>query len=276
MMRITSAICLALLLALPAGAAHAKKKIDVKDELTVSGRFELPKAKASLQDALGVETRIDISEEDRKLTASILKVKSDALDDLIVKAFAKSLANYGYIAPHFENSDGEQPEGGVEGETEIYPFETAIPLTVKINSIAFEKEDDGHVGTVSLSIDGPQACLKADTNASFLALKIKEKQAGRKIFALVTAATFIAVNETGYETGDYLYNNSNWSGGHFLYGNLTESERLNRINTYGADTAIGESYPPKSGEKAAKRHALKNALRLSFARYITLIDQACS
>jgi len=271
-------LLLTLGLVAAAGNAHAKKE-SVKDELTVSGRFSLPKAKPSLHEALEVKSDMSTEQDIRELSAKTLKLKPEELDEMVLKAFRKSLANYRYVTHYYEDPNAEEGAVTENEATAVTQSEDAAgltPITLKIDSVEFEENEDGIVSTVSLDIDSPKACLKAETKARFLALKIEDTEKDKKIFSFVaiTALNVVAVSQGSYANA---YNNDVISlNGVFLNGQLSESEKLNKINTYGEKTAFGESYPPKRGKKMAKRHALKNALRLNFARYIALIDQSCS
>lgn len=272
------ALLLALVMAAPASGAFAKK-LSLKDELTVSGRFNLPVAQASLHQASEVKTALQTDEATRELTAKTLKLKPELLDDMLLKAFSKSLANYGYVMRRYNAPDSIKPNANgnalQESESDVTGETPKTPITLKINSVTFDENDDGLVSTVSMSMDSPKACLKAETNAKYLALKLKETEGGRKVFAFVAVVAMAAITESVSDsTGSRVYNTT--ASSLFLNGQLNEAEHLNKIKTYGTETAFGESYPPKRGKNTAKRHALKNAIRLNFARYITLIDQACS
>jgi hypothetical protein len=167
------------------------------------------------------------------------------------------------VDPNKEEDDTLEKQGDVlvdEGNRKI-------PITLKIDSVVFSKNDDGQLSNVNISIVSSKTCLTAETEAKFLALKIKDRELGRKIFAVVAMGTLLAAGDnSAYDSASSML---------FLNGELRESERMNKIQTYGKETSFGESYPPKRGKNTAKRHALKNAIRLNFARYIALIGQAC-
>jgi len=260
-----SALVATLMLAMSCGNAFAAPP-NVTDELTVSGRFELPKAKPNMHQALSVASNIEADEETRKSIANIMKMNPEELDETLLKAFEKSLANYGYVKPNLTSQNDE------ESQTLDVQVNTKPAVTIKINSVEFEETDDGVLSVVSLSMDGPKACLQADTEANFVALKRDGGQKGRKVFAFLGAIAIGAVsgdisNSAGFGAIDSSF---------FLGQQLDEAVLLSKVHTYGKQTAIGESYPPKSGKRTAKRHAMKNAMRLNFARYINLIDQACA
>ena len=261
-------LALVLVLAIPASPAFAKP-LKLKDELTVSGRFELPKAKPSLQNTLQVNPKIQMDEETRKTLANIMKLSPEELDLMLLESFEKSLINYGYVAPRPVSEDTLESEEITNGQA--LEGENKSAIIVKIDSIEFEEKDDDTLSIVKLSVDGPQSCLTATTESNFLALKRKDSQRGRKVFAWVGGIAVGALTQDLSNVESYSITN----GSLFLQGQLNEASRLNKVNIYGKETAIGESYPPKKGKRTAKRHAVKNAIRLNYARYISLIGQTC-
>lgn len=223
------------------------KALKMSDELTVSGRYELPKAKPALRSKISIMEAFHKDNETRKLIAKNLKKKPIVFNQILLKAFNKSLANYGYLDVS-NNSDASDIE---------FEFSEAL----------FEEKEDGTLASVKLNITSEKMCLNAQTEAKFLALKVEDTQQGRKVFAFIGAVASTAVAPYSYGATSYQL---------FLGNQLDHAATLNIVKTYGQETAIGEGYPHKRGSNSAKRFALKNAIRLSIARYITLIDQQCT
>lgn len=216
----------------------------LKDELTVSGRYELPQAKLSLKDNIQIGSSLRLDDENYKKLAKILKLKPVELKEAFDQALGKSLRNYGYLPS--------------EDKTE------ALVVEFHIDGFSIEETETGILANVEMVMESPKTCLQAKPTSKYLALKIEDTQMTRKAFSFIGA---VAVG---------VANPYNVTGNIFLENQIKTSELLNAIGTYGGETAIGEGYPPKSGKKMAKRFALKNAIRSAFARYILIIDAACA
>ena len=75
----------------------SKQALKMSDEMTVSGRYELPKAKAALQSTINVVDDLGYGHEAQKIIAKTLKKKPIVLNQILLKALNKSLANYEYL-----------------------------------------------------------------------------------------------------------------------------------------------------------------------------------
>jgi len=225
-------------------SAAADDVTELRDKLTVSGRYELPKAKTSLNGKLSVQSKMDLKSDLVKLAAKSSKVNEKEFEEALNLAFEKSLKNYGYL--------------NVAGET---PTHT---ISYDLKSIEFEETEDGTVANVEMDISAPEECLTATPQSKYVAIKIKDKQGDRKAFAFLGAIAITALNP--YDAGN---------AGLFLGEQLTEASRLNKVSTYGEDIGIGEGYPTKRSKKGMQRYAFQNATRLNIARYMAIIDQGC-
>ena len=246
----------------------SKSQKALHDALTVSGRYELPKAGADLQSKIIVSQRSEARNELQDFVAKTVKTRSDVFTDVMQMAFSKSLANYGYVS----RSDAINP----------------IPIEYEITQADFEEREDGLLASVVMDISSDHSCLNAQSSSKYLALSIKDKQKGRKAFAVVIGMA-AALGNGLYFMDQQLATarNLNKRGvrdvvgvpsgvGHSFQKNQFDTiDTLSRIKTYGEDLAVGEGYAPKRGERTAKTYALKNAIRLSMAKYITLIDEQC-
>lgn len=268
-----SSLCIMPLLAYGASS--------IADELTVSGRFDLPKAKPSLRDHITMESAMETNPDTMALTAKVLKASPELLDSILLQAFTKSMRNYGYVkraTPVTLDEDGAGSETEASKLTSIQPVDDAsMHISFNINDVQFEETEKGTLVKVVMAMDGPKACFKTETSANYLAITLKDQNKKRKAFAwlgMVALATAQGLATSGSSvlvtTGQIATNDT-----YFLTGQLNESERLNKISTYGERVAIGEGYPSKRGKKSAQRYALKNAIRLNFARYIALLDTNC-
>ena len=180
----------------------------------------------------------DDSNELHNFAAKTVKARPDSFNQVLQMAFGKSLANYGYL----DRSDTSNP----------------LAVEFEISQASFEELEDGLLASVMLDVSSEHPCLNAQANSKFLALSIKDQQKGRRAFAVILG--------TVASIGSGLY---------FMDQQLDTAQTLNKLETYGKDLAVGEGYAPKRGDKTAKRYALKNAIRLSIARYVTLIDEQC-
>ena len=224
----------------------SKQALKMSDEMTVSGRYELPKAKAALQSTINVVDDLGYGHEAQKIIAKTLKKKPIVLNQILLKALNKSLANYEYL--------------------DVSNSLNASDVKFELSKVLFEEKEDGTLASVVLNISSEKTCLNAQTEAKFLALKIEDTQQGRKAFAFIGTIAATAAAPYSYAATNYQI---------FLGDQLGEAATLNKVKTYGQKTAIGEGHAHKRGPKTAKRYAFKNAIRLATARYITLIDQQC-
>lgn len=218
---------------------------DTADIFTVSGRYDLPKAKASLQSKMTAVSAIDVDDQAFIDAAKILKIKPEKLKGFLDEAFNKSLRNYQFVSSEDAGENVNQ-------------------LSYTFSGFEFDAEDDGQVGTVQLDVtSSSMSCLTVSSKAKFKALKLKDVEKDRKAFAFLGAVVATAINP--YSFDQYF----------FLENQIGEASILNKISNYGVDTAIGEGYPSGTSEKKAKRYALSNAMRLSFARYMLTINEKC-
>lgn len=244
-----------LTLTTPAFGSSAKlspQEAELRDEITVSGRYNLPKAKTSLQNNLNITSVLENESETQKLIAKTLKKNPLLFTQILEASIQKSLTNYGYF--NVQNN------------------ETAADVRFDFSDITFEEKDDGTLAFIKLKASSPKECLNADVDAKFLSIKIKDTQKDRKVFAFIGVAALTALGGKHHDAS-YI---SATNRGYFLGKQLNRAGTLNKIKTYGEKVAIGEGYPHKRGPKTAKRYALKNAIRLSIARYMVLIDQQCA
>lgn len=224
--------------------AHAKKS-NLKDDLTVSGRFEFPQASPKLYKSLKQKTRLEVDDDLKEMISKLTKLPNEQWETMFIEAFDKSLLNYGYMHPDvLINNDKAlyEPTGDNAGEDN--------GMTLKINSIDFKYKDEDTISLISLSmLNAPDECLNTETKVEFKALKRVDTQKTRKALGILA---------TGF------------------YGQIYEAKRLNQLNYYEKKTAVGEGYPPKKGKKRAQLYAMKNAMRLNFAHYIARAGNICN
>lgn len=171
---LAAALCLGL-----AGPALAATPVQ-KDQLTVSGRFDLTKASAEpLKGGLSVgEVKVDSA------SISALKGKPDAVTAAVQQSFQASLRNFGYLA----------------GET------GAVPVSVTIQPLEVIKEKDSATAISRLAFkvtgDTPAArCVPATAEGRFKALKPESVGNSQRAAGILAVIAFAAV---GYDAGQFM------------------------------------------------------------------------
>ena len=246
MIRLSAFLYLLIAFAFSATTAVAQTKLEkVSDSLTVSGRFNLPRATQPLISSIETVTiNSAIGKDDTG-------VKRDLLNEGLLKASNKSLTNYGYIT----RSDVSDVASNRDIST----------LKITFDSLDVQSVDNDTQAIVSLIFESPKACLNSKTESKYTSLDIPESEGGKKAFAIVSGIVLSFIDPLS-------------SGSVLLRTTLeiNEANHLNVLATGRSFKAVGKGYPPKKGQKAAKREAVTNALRLAIAQYIVDVSTNCS
>ena len=229
-----------------ASTALAQTKFEkVSDSLTVSGRFELPRATQPLISSIDSVTINSAIEKDD--TA----IKTGLLEEGLLKASHKSLSNYGYISK--------------KGATGLVPDLNIAPLKITLNSTDVQIVDKDTKAIVSLIFESPKSCLNSKTEAKYTSLGIPESKGGKKAFAIVSGIVLSVIDPVS--VGSMLVTTT-------LH--INEANHLNVLATGHYFKAVGEGYPPKKGKKTARKEAVTNAIRLALAQYIVDVSEKCA
>lgn len=229
---LTAAVCVAASPAL----AKAPSVID-PDPMTVSGRFELPRA----AEPVAGQFRLGAVMLDPELAA---KTKQDAvaLQAAVQGAVSRSLQNFGYLAPAV--------------------LTEATAVDVELLPVAVERTEDGAAVTARLKFTAQgvaAGCFARVSEGRFTVLERERSEGGRRAFAIgaVVALAFVGVN-----------------GGTLLASEFDGAADDNRARNTLRKVAAGEGVAPGFGEARLLAYGASSATRLALADYIRQLGEA--
>lgn len=219
--------------AAPAWAAKAPPTID-PDPMTVSGRFELPKAAAGAPQLKLGAVSVD------EAVAARAKLDPAALRTALTQAAERSLRNFGYAAP-----------GSAGGA----PVDLAF-------SAETQPVDGGLRATVHLTASAADPCFGRIAIGVFKVLPRVRSGSGKRIFAVAASvALALATGPSG-------------AGNDFLPAEFETASAENRARNAGRALGPGEGVAPSFDEADALGFAEMSAVRLALADYIRQLGQA--
>jgi hypothetical protein len=225
-------LALAILGAAPAWAAKAPAPIDA-DPMTVSGRFDLPKAGAS---PFAGRIRLGQVEVDRSFAAEA-RLDPAALDQAVREAAGRSLANFGWLAG--------------EGVTDV------VSVDLKVLPLAVERAEDGvRVTTrIDMAPRTAEACLAHPGEGRFKALAREHSGGGRRAFAIgASVALGLVTGGAGVNT--------------FMPAELATASAQNRALNAQRQVGAAEGVAPGFGDPVMTGFAAMAATKLALADYI--------
>jgi hypothetical protein len=241
-MRPTLAVVIAAMASACAAPAWAKPQVD-PDPMTVSGRFALTPADASLERGR-LRTKAVIS----AILPAELGWDPEAFRAALGQAVAKSLGNFGY---------GAGPDAAV-----------ATPATVELAALQIETQDRAAVVRVRLRLHGdagPDACLDREASGEFKALSPVRAGDGRRAFGVIATIGLAAAvaGAGGVPTANT-----------FLPDQFVTADAQGRAVNGARTTAKDEGVAPERGDQAVARYAAVNAMQLAEASLIEALGQA--
>lgn len=222
-----------------AGQAAAAPPALLKDQLTISGRFELPRATvAPLKSGLSVAD-VKVAPD----WAEAFKGKPDTVSPIVRQSFEASLRNFGYLA------DGQ-----------------AAPVTLTIEPLQVTKEAAATtvVTRLTFAASGESEaarCLPASTQAKFKALAPLKSGDGQRAAGVLTMVAFAAVGV---------------NAGQLMMSQFDAAKANNRALNARRVVAEGEGVSFSAKEADMLRFAASNATQLALADFIAQLgDSPC-
>lgn len=218
----------------PACAGKAPARLD-PDPLTVSGRFELPKAAAPYAGRVAIG-RIEVN----PALARQARLDEAALAAALGEAATRSLRNFGYLA---------EPAGA-----------DSLEVDLELLGLELQTGDEGAQALARLRIAAADACLARTGEGRFQALARERSGAGRRVFAFGTSlALGLAAGPGGPHT--------------FMTDQFALASAENQLRNAGKPAA-GQGVAPRFGEAQALRFAATGAIQLALADYIRQLGAA--
>jgi hypothetical protein len=221
--------------AAPAWAAKPPPVID-PDPMTVSGRFELPKAAP----AEAGRVKLGVVTLDEAFAANA-KLDPAALRTALAAAAERSLRNFGYA--------GSESDGGI-----------SLDLTLAAET---QPVDGGLRATAHLKASASDPCFARTAEGVFKVLPRERSGAGKRVFAV---AASVAV---GLATGAGGVNS-------FLPAELESASAENKARNAARAVGPAEGVAPAFGEASAVRFGEMSAIRLALADYIRQLGETAA
>jgi hypothetical protein len=221
--------------AAPAWAARPPAPIN-PDPMTVSGRFDLPKAGGSPYAGRVKMGQVSLD----GAFAQDAKLDPEALKTAVQAAAARSLQNFGYLAP----------DGAAD----------ALTVDLDVLPISVERTDDGARVTAQLRFKAAaDACLAQVGEGRFKALERERSGGGRRAFALGASLAMGLALGPGVNT--------------FMPAEFETASAENRRRNAARLVAVGEGVAPAFGEAGLIGFGAMSATQLALADYLRRLGE---